>query len=133
MDQEVRHFTNECALRFDYHPWVDAGEGRDSEADEYSDRCIEARELLEADVLLKMASLYQLQRALRKWGLVREPDESPFYWVFYELVLDLYDKDVPPQWRRADSRWGEFEDRAARAAQVRTWHDSIEYDWARLV
>lgn len=133
MDKEAETFADECALRFDYHGWIESEPGLQQRADKYSDACIEAREILEADLLLKMGSLFQLQRALKNWGLSREPYESPFFWVFYELVLDLYDKEVPEKWRRDGSNWDEFEDREAMAARVRKRHESIEYDWDLFV
>lgn len=129
MDEDAKTFADQCALRLDYHEWVRSGPDFSLQAHQYSDACIEARELLEADVLLKMGSLYQLQRSLGKWGLDMEPRKSPYYWIFYELVLDLYDKPVPEELRRKGSRWDEVEDREAMAERVREKHQIIDYDW----
>lgn len=103
--RELRRAMDMCALRFDgyayrdAHPEFRAAPVEKERNDEYDAYTLEE----------KLASMFLMQRYLRKWGGSRTPEHGASRRRYRELFIDLYDKPAPRQWEWETSRawrWG---------------------------
>ena len=87
-----------CALRFRGHRYREDHGSVDSELLDTYYRTGE----LTGSPLERFTAFFVLQRGLGGRGIERSPRNGRYYRAFYDLFLDLYDTDIPPEYLREE-------------------------------